>query len=89
MEKIEFEGENGDIIEFGILEQTRINGSVYLLVVEPDDVDDEQGSGAFILKDVSKDGEEESCYEFVEDDTEFDAVYKVFDAMLEDIDFEN
>ena len=37
----------------------------------------------------SEDGEEEGCYVFVEDDTEYDAVFKVFEAMLEDIEFEN
>ena len=30
-----------------------------------------------------------SLIPFVEDDTEYDAVYKVFEAMLEDVEFEN
>lgn len=87
MDTIIFDGEDGTELEFGILEQTRVNGSVYLLVVDPDD-SGEEGSAAYILKDVSEDGDEEGCYVFVEDETEYDAVYKVFDAMLEDIDFE-
>ena len=82
-----FDGEDGTEIELGILEQTRVNGSMYLLVVDPEE-SDEEGSAAYILKDVSEDGEEEGCYVFVEDDTEYDAVYKVFAAMLDDIDFE-
>ena len=87
METIIFDGEDGTEIELGILEQTRVNGSMYLLVVDPEE-SDEEGSAAYILKDVSEDGEEEGCYVFVEDDTEYDAVYKVFGAMLDDIDFE-
>ncbi|MGN0400489.1 MAG: DUF1292 domain-containing protein [Blautia sp.] len=87
METIIFDGEDGTEIELGILEQTRVNGSLYLLVVDPEESDDE-GSAAYILKDISEDGEEEGCYVFVEDDTEYDAVYKVFAAMLDDIDFE-
>ena len=86
-ETIIFDGEDGTEIELGILEQTRVNGSMYLLVVDPEE-SDEEGSAAYILKDVSEDGEEEGCYVFVEDDTEYDAVYKVFAAMLDDIDFE-
>lgn len=88
METIIFDGEDGTELELGILEQTRVNGSVYLLVVDPDDSDDE-GAAAYILKDISEDGEEEGCYVFVEDDTEYDAAFKVFEAMLEDIEFEN
>ena len=40
------------------------------------------------LKDTSEDGDKDGCYVFVEDDTEFDAVYKVFEVMLDEIDFE-
>lgn len=87
MDTIIFDGEDGTELEFGILEQTRVNGSTYLLVVDPDD-SGEEGSAAYILKDISEEGDEEGCYVFVEDETEYDAVYKVFDAMLEDIDFE-
>ena len=87
METSIFDREDGTEIELGILEQTRVNGSMYLLVVDPEE-SDEEGSAAYILKDVSEDGEEEGCYVFVEDDTEYDAVYKVFAAMLDDIDFE-
>ena len=88
METVIFDGEDGTELEFGILEQTRVGGVNYLLVIDPEENDEENGSAAYILKDISKDGDEEGCYVFVEDDTEYDAVYKVFEAMLEDIDFE-
>ena len=83
-----FDGEDGSELEFGILEQTRVGGVDYLLVIDPDEAENENGSAAYILKDISEDGDKDGCYVFVEDDTEYDAVYKVFAAMLEDIEFE-
>ena len=76
METVIFDGEDGTELEFGILEQTRVGGVNYLLVIDPEENDEENGSAAYILKDISKDGDEEGCYVFVEDDTEYDAVYK-------------
>jgi uncharacterized protein YrzB (UPF0473 family) len=87
METIVFYADDETELELGILEQTRINGNNYLLVVEPDDEAGEDGSAAYILKDVSENEDEEGCYIFLEDDTEYDAVFKVFEAMLEDIEF--
>ena len=40
METIIFDGEDGTEIELGILEQTRVNGSMYLLVVDPEESDE-------------------------------------------------
>ena len=92
METVVFDGEDGSELEseleFGILEQTRVGGVDYLLVIDPDEAENENGSAAYILKDISEDGDKDGCYVFVEDDTEYDAVYKVFAAMLEDIEFE-
>ena len=86
MEKIIFtpEGEEQPV-EFYVLEQTRIGGSNYILVT---DVEDGDGA-AWILKDLSEDGEAESTYVFVEDDEEMAAVAGVFDSMLEDVDLES
>lgn len=56
----------------------------YLLV--SDSMDDE--ANAYILKDVSEDTDSEACYEMVEDENELQAVYKVFEQMLEDVDLE-
>lgn len=82
MEKIEFTPEGGEPISFFVLEQTRIGGVNYLLVT---DTEEEDGD-AYIMKDSSKDGEEESIYTFVEDDEELNAVAGVFSNMLDDID---
>lgn len=83
LEKITFHPEGQDPVEFYVLEQTRINGSDYILVT-----DFEEGDGeALILKDISGDGEEESIFTVVSDDNELAAVAGVFENMLEDVEF--
>ena len=84
MEKIRFQLADGTVEEFFIEEQTRIVGVSYLLV--SDSMEDE--ASAYILKDVSNDTDPEACYEMLEDEDELQAVYKVFEQMLEDVDFE-
>ncbi len=81
-QKVRLEGEDGADIELYVIEQTRVNGISYLLVTEEADGDGE----ALILKDNSKDTDEESVYSFVEDDDELQAVGGVFATMLDDID---
>lgn len=83
LEKIIFRTEDEEEVEFFVLEQTRIGGYNYLLVT---DTDEEEGD-ALILKDLSKDTEEESRYEQVTDNREMDAVVTVFEKMLDDVDF--
>lgn len=87
MEKIKMiVPDTGEEVEFFVLEQTRVNGVNYLLVTENDD---EEETDAYILKDLSRDEETDAVYEFVEDDITLDAVSKVFEELLDDIDFEN
>ena len=77
--------EDGENVEFPVLEETRIHGKNYLLVTDaPEDEDGE----CYILKDVSGDQEPEALYEFVEDDRELDSVMGVFEALLSDADIE-
>ena len=85
MEKIKFTfADTDEAAEFFVLEQTRINGMNYILVTKSDD--EEEDAEAFILKDLSADGEQEALYEIVEDDEELEAVSKIFGEMLEDVD---
>ena len=51
-----------------------------------DSLDDE--ATAYIFKDVSDDESQEACYEMVEDENELQAVFKVFEQMLDDVDLE-
>lgn len=83
MDKIRFQfADSEGSVEFFVLEETRINGTNYILVT-----DSEQGDGdALILKDLSEDGEQEALYEIVEEENELEAISKVFSEMLEDID---
>ena len=83
--KIEFcpVGEE-EAVGFFVVEETRINGVSYLLVTETED----EEADAYILKDMSADGEEEASYVFVEDDNELEAVSKIFAELLEDVDIE-
>ena len=80
MEKITMlSDENGEELEFYVLEQTKVNGVTYILVTD---------SEYAILKDTS-DAEDKDCvFEFVEDDVEMNAVFKIFEELLEDVDIE-
>ncbi len=82
-EKIQFEADGGEIREFYVEEETRVAGVSYLLVTDSDG--DE--TTAYILKDLSEDGESIARYVIVEDDAEFEAIGKIFEQMLEDVDF--
>ncbi len=82
LEKITFFPEGEDPVEFFVLEQTRIGGVAYILVTDCEDGDGE----ALILKDLAKDGEDESLYEIVSDEEELAAVAGVFENMLDDVD---
>ena len=83
LEKITFSPDGDDPVDFYVLEQTRIGGVNYILVT-----DFEEGDGeALILKDISRDGEEDSIFTIVSEDEELSAVAGVFENMLDDIEF--
>jgi len=83
MEKIIFTlEETGEEVEFFVLEETRLNGTDYILVTDSEEEDGE----ALILKDLSADGDSEAVYEIVEDDRELESVMSIFEQLLEDVD---
>ena len=82
MEKIEFKGDDGDVIEFYVIEKTTLGGVDYMLVTEEESED----ADAYVLKDVSKAEDADGTYEIVDDDDELKAVGQVFSALLDDID---
>lgn len=85
MEKIVFTFEDTkEEVEFFVLEQTKLNGSSYLLVADSE----EDEAECLILKDMSAAEDTESVYEIVEDEVELTAVLKVFEELLEDVDIE-
>lgn len=80
MEKLEFVLEDGTTAEFYVEEQTRVNGTNYLLVTDSQ----EDEAEAFILKDISEDSDEVANYVCVDDDVELAALSRVFQEMLDD-----
>jgi len=83
LEKITFQADENEVVEFYVLEQTMIGGVNYILVT-----DTEEGDGdALILKDMSGDGEEESIFSIVSDEDELSAVTGIFQNMMDDVEF--
>ena len=83
LEKITFQADENEVVEFYVLEQTMIGGVNYILVT-----DTEEGDGdALILKDMSGDGEEESIFSIVSDEDELSAVSGIFQNMMDDVEF--
>ena len=84
-EKITLRTDEGEEVDFYVLEETRINGMNYLMVT--DSQEDEDGE-CYVLKDVSGSEESEAVYEFVENDDELEYLYRIFTELLEDMDVE-
>ncbi|MGL5436464.1 MAG: DUF1292 domain-containing protein [Lachnospiraceae bacterium] len=84
-EKIILQNNDGESIDFYVLEETRINGRNYILVTDSEE--DEDGE-CYIMKDVSGAADGEAVYEFVENDDELDYLYRIFTELMEDMDVE-
>ena len=80
MEKILFNGENGEKVEFFVIEEAKLNGTNYLLVTENEDDDEAM---AYILKQVAKNSDKDLTYEFVEDEKEIEAVAGLLEELLD------
>lgn len=81
---ITLETDDGENVEFYVLEETKINGTSYLLVT--DAAEEDEDGDCYILKDLSKTEEPEAVYEFVEEDDEIDYLFKIFSELMEDMD---
>lgn len=86
MEKITFTLDTDEVVEFAVIEETKINGVNYLLVTESED--EEEDAEAYILKEIAEEENAEVLYEMVEDDKELDYVSKIFAELLEDVNIE-
>ncbi len=80
MEKILFTGENGEKVEFFVIEEAKFNGTNYLLVTESEDDDEAM---AYIMKQVAKNSDKDLTYEFVEDEKEIEAVAGLLEELLD------
>ena len=83
-DSIVFEAEDGTEVEFEVLEQTTLGDVNYLFVV--DRADDE--SFLILRENSGADTEEMAAYDIVEDENELEAVIKIFDELLEDVNLE-
>ncbi|MBS4900112.1 MAG: DUF1292 domain-containing protein [Clostridiales bacterium] len=92
MEFITFETEDGEKLELGILDETKVNGVEYILVTEDTNEDSEEEVEVMILRCVPDENEDEELETFVtvDDPEELEAVSKVFAEQLaeEEIDLE-
>ena len=79
---ISFTIEDGTDIQLEVLEETKINGINYLLVV-----DTEEDDTAMILREATTE-DQDIVYIPVEVDDELQALSKVFSELLEDVEFE-
>lgn len=84
-EKLVFTSEDGEEIEFYVLEETKINGKNFLLVADDDEGEE---ANALILVDVSEPEATEAIYEVVEDEEQLNALSKVFTELMDDLDIE-
>ena len=82
METIDFIADDGTVCKLYVEEQTRVNGTDYLLVTDAEEGD----ANAFIFKDISDQSSEEACYVPVEDESELKALQRIFEEMLDDTD---
>ena len=83
MEKLTFVTDDNENVELYIIEETRVNGVNYLLVTDSSDEEDTDAE-CYILKDTSSEADADAVYEFVEDDTEFDAISRIFAELMDD-----
>ncbi len=77
--RIVLTADDGEKEVFFVIEETKINNVNYLLVSKSTD----NGSDAYILKDMSAPEEKEARYEFVDDDEEIDYIGKIFAELLD------
>lgn len=86
IESVSFLTEDGDSVDFYILEQTMLNGINYLLVTE--DPEDEEAYVYIMKENAGEEKGELNTYIMVEDETELLSVSKIFEQLMEDIDIQ-
>jgi len=82
MQSINFITDEGEEIPF---EQTTLAGKDFLLVTDSDTQEDE--AQVYIMQEIS-DQDDQTIYEFVEDEAQLEALSKVFEELLDDVDIQ-
>lgn len=78
--KINFTTDDGEEVEFAVIEEARLNGSTYLLVTEEGESDEEV---AYILKEIKSGDKTEVSYVMVDDDSELAAITGLLNEVLD------
>ena len=76
LETVILTGEDGEEVECVVLDSCEYGGKTYLLVIDADEDEDEDGT-AYILKEVKQD-DDTYVYESIADDDEFDKIAAIF-----------
>ncbi|MGN0154478.1 MAG: DUF1292 domain-containing protein [Lachnospiraceae bacterium] len=88
LETIVITFDDGEEVEFYVLEQTQLMGTNYYLVA-PADEDEEEECECYILKEnVNESDEEYGMYAFVENEEELENLFPIFEELMEDSDME-
>ena len=85
MQSINFITDEGEEIPFYVIEQTTLAGKDFLLVTDSDTDEDE--AEVYIMQEIS-DQDDQTVYEFVEDEAQLEALSKVFAELLDDVDIQ-
>ena len=85
MQSINLITDEGEEIPFYIIEQTTLAGKDFLLVTDSDTQEDE--AQVYIMQEIS-DQDDQTIYEFVEDEAQLEALSKVFEELLDDVDIQ-
>ena len=85
MQSINFITDEGEEIPFYIIEQSTLAGKDFLLVTDSDTDEDE--AEVYIMQEIS-DQDDQTVYEFVEDEAQLEALSKVFAELLDDVDIQ-
>ena len=85
MQSITFITDEGEEIPFYIIEQTTLAGKDFLLVTDSDTQENE--AQVYIMQEIS-DQDDQTIYEFVEDEAQLEALSKVFEELLDDVDIQ-
>ena len=88
METIVITFDDGEEVEFYVLEETQLMNVNYYLVSPVEDDGEEEGE-CYILKEVPTEGNEEmGTYEFVENEKDLKILFPIFEELLAESDME-
>lgn len=83
-DKITLCADDGEEMDFYVLEQTQLGGESYLLVSDSK----EEDAACYLMKDKSRPEDTEAAYEFVEGDEEMEYLSRIFAELLGGTDVE-